>query len=70
MVPKGETKADNAPELKEEKKKDEKEVGKASEKEDTGRRRDKDTRMVYSDNEYSPVSWDSFANVLVARNIP
>lgn len=54
VAPKSEAKADNAPELKEEKKKDEKEVAKASEKEDTGRRRDKDTKMVYSDNEYSP----------------
>ncbi|KAK6539210.1 hypothetical protein TWF694_009451 [Orbilia ellipsospora] len=38
----------------EEKKKDDKDAAKAAEKEDTGRRKDKDTKMVYSDNEYSP----------------
>ncbi|KAK6496912.1 hypothetical protein TWF481_001893 [Arthrobotrys musiformis] len=54
VVPKGEAKVDSAPEQKDEKKKDEKDVAKAAEKEDTGRRRDKDTKMVYSDNEYSP----------------
>ncbi|KAK6340121.1 hypothetical protein TWF730_001893 [Orbilia blumenaviensis] len=54
VVPKGEAKVDSLPESKEVKKKDEKEVPKVAEKEDTGRRRDKDTKMVYSDNEYSP----------------
>ncbi|EPS44394.1 hypothetical protein H072_1623 [Dactylellina haptotyla CBS 200.50] len=38
-----------------EKKKDDKEFSKPAEKEETGRRaKDKDTKMVYSDNEYSP----------------
>ncbi|KAK6344689.1 hypothetical protein TWF718_006648 [Orbilia javanica] len=54
VVPKGQVKTDGASESKEDKKKDEKDVAKASEKEDTGRKRDKDTKMVYSDNEYSP----------------
>ncbi|KAF3928494.1 hypothetical protein ABW20_dc0108411 [Dactylellina cionopaga] len=38
----------------EEKKKDDRATEKATEKEDTGRRRDKETKMMYSDNEYSP----------------
>ncbi|KAK6522914.1 hypothetical protein TWF281_002342 [Arthrobotrys megalospora] len=54
VVPKGELKVDGTSELKDEKKKDEKDAAKVAEKEDTGRRKDKDTKMVYSDNEYSP----------------